>query len=224
MRKNFELYKNIGVHTITSIFTVDKGVVKVLLVKRKNEPFKDMWALVGGAVYNNELLREGALREIKEKTGLEGVKIYESGIFDKLDRSPIMRMIAVTYVGIVDINKVNVLSETINTEDASWVPIDKVKRLAYDHNDILLKALDTLKELIVSTDILKGLFPNGFTIPEVQKTYEAILGKEFDRRNFRKKLLSLRLITDTGKEILFEGKRPAKLYKFDKRKENKSVF
>ena len=86
MRKNFELYKNIGVHTITSIFTVDKGVVKVLLVKRKNEPFKDMWALVGGAVYNNELLREGALREIKEKTGLEGVKIYESGIFDKLDR------------------------------------------------------------------------------------------------------------------------------------------
>ena len=135
-----------------------------------------------------------------------------------------MRMIAVTYVGIVDINKVNVLSETINTEDASWVPIDKVKRLAYDHNDILLKALDTLKELIVSTDILKGLFPNGFTIPEVQKTYEAILGKEFDRRNFRKKLLSLELITDTGKEILFEGKRPAKLYKFDKRKENKSVF
>ena len=81
----------------------------------------------------------------------------------------------------------------------------------------------TLREQIISSDILKSLFPNGFTMPEVQKTYESILDKKFDRRNFRKKLLSLGIIEDTNKYVVFEGKKPAKLYKFNKKK-NKNVL
>ena len=212
------LYKNIGIHVIASIFTIDKGVVKVLLVKRTNEPFKGMWSLVGGALYNNEKLEYAVKREIFEKSGLTDVNVYFSGVFDEIDRSPVRRMIALTYVGLIDANKVQVLKKTLKTDNSEWVAIDKVKTLAGDHNNILLKGIDTLKELIVTTDILKSLFPKGVTIPEIQKTYEGILNKTFDRRNFRKKLLSLGIIEDTNKYIIFEGKKPAKLYKFNKKK------
>ena len=223
MRLNYSLYKNQGIHVIASIFTVDKGEVKVLLVKRSNEPYKGMWALVGGALYNNEFLEEGMQREIFEKSGLTNVKVYPSGIFDNPSRTPDMRMIAITYIGIIDKNKVQVLKKTLKTENSDWVRLDKVKELASDHNQILKKAIETLREQIISSDILKSLFPNGFTMPEVQKTYESILNKKFDRRNFRKKLLSLGIIEDTNKYVVFEGKKPAKLYKFNKKK-NKNVL
>ncbi len=223
MRLNYSLYKNQGIHVIASIFTVDKGEVKVLLVKRSNEPYKGMWALVGGALYNNEFLEEGMQREIFEKSGLTNVKVYPSGIFDNPSRTPDMRMIAITYIGIIDKNKVQVLKKTLKTENSDWVRLDKVKELASDHNQILKKAIETLREQIISSDILKSLFPNGFTMPEVQKTYESILDKKFDRRNFRKKILSLGIIEDTNKYVVFEGKKPAKLYKFNKNK-NKNVL
>ena len=189
MRVNYPLYKNIGVHVISSLFTVDKGTIKVLLVKRSNEPFKDMWALPGGALYNNETLEEGISREIYEKSGLKDIKVYKSGIFDSTNRSPVMRMIAISYVGVIDINKVTVLKKTSKIKDSEWVAIDDVKELAYDHNIILEKGLETLKDLIVTTDILKNLFPSGFTIPEVQKTYEIVfdceLYKKFNKSFFK---------------------------------------
>ena len=219
------LYNNQGIHVISSIFTVEKGITKVLLIKRKNEPYKDLWALVGGALYNNEELLDGMKREIKEKTGLEDIDIYFSSVIGDVNRSPIKRMVAVTYIGIIDSNRVNLLKNTLKTSDADWVPIDMAPELAYDHNNILKEAVETLKNKIVETDILKSLYPNGFTMPEIQKVYETILDKKFDRRNFRKKILSIGLIEDTNKTVNFEGKKQAKLYKFNKRKkENKNVF
>ncbi len=219
-----KLYKNIGIHVINSIFTVDRGNVKVLLIKRTNEPFKDMWALPSGALYNNELLTVGASRELKEKTGLSGIKLIYSNTFDDINRSVIMRMIGISYIGIIDSKRVEVNKNTNKTSNADWFSINEIPTLAYDHNIIIESSLNKLKELIVETDILGSFFPNEFTLPEVQKVYEAILGKELDRRNFRKKLISLDLIKDTNKVIKFEGKKPAKLYKFKEMKGNKSVF
>ena len=225
MEVNNPLYKNQGIHVIISIFTIEKGITKVLLIRRKNEPFKDLWALVGGALYNNEELLDGIKREIKEKTGIENVDIYNSSVFGNVNRSPLKRMVAITYIGIIDSKRVKFLKETNKTSDADWVDIDKIPKLAYDHNEILKEAIETLKRKIVETNILKSLYPDGFTIPEIQKAYEIILEKEFDRRNFRKKLLSMGLIEDTNKYVNFEGKKQAKLYKFNsKTKENKIVF
>ena len=218
------LYKNQGVHLIISIFTVDNGATKVLLVKRKNEPYKGSWALVGGALYNNEDLIDGMKREIFEKTGIKDIDIYFSNIFGKVDRSPVMRMVATSFIGVIDHEKVSILTETLNTSNADWFSIDNIPSLAYDHNEILNDGLKFLKEKIASTDILKALFPNGFTLPEIQKTYESILGTSFDRRNFRKKLLSLDLIVDTGKTKIFEGTKPAKIYKFNEKSIVKNVF
>lgn len=224
MKSSNPLYNNIGVHVISSIFTVEKGIIKVLLVKRNNEPYKGKWSLVGGALYNDELLIDGMRREIEEKTGIKNTILYFSSVVDKIDRSPIRRMIAMSYIGIINSEKVSILKETLKTTDADWIAISNVKKLAYDHNDILDKSIITLREKITSSDILKSLFPNGFTIPEIQKTYETILDKTFDRRNFRKKLLSLNLIEDTGEYVNFEGKKPAKLYRFKKYIENKNLF
>lgn len=224
MELNNPLYRNQGIHVISAIFTVQKGITKVLLIKRKKEPYKGMWSLVGGALYNNEELEDGMRREIKEKVGIKDIDIYFCNVFSKVDRSPQMRMIAVTYIGIIDSDKVEVLKDTLKTSDSDWVPINMVPNLAYDHNEILKEALNTLKTKIVSTDILKALFPNGFTIPEIQKAYESILEKQFDRRNFRKKLLNLGLIINTGKQVKFEGRKPAILYKFKEKIENKNVF
>ena len=96
-----KLYKNQGIHVITALFTVEQGVTKVLLIKRKNEPFLGDWVLTGGALYNNEDLEEGALRELEEKTGITGVEIKQFKAFGKVHRSPIMRMVAVGFVGII---------------------------------------------------------------------------------------------------------------------------
>ena len=219
-----KLYKQQGIHVITALFTVEQGVTKVLLIKRKNKPFEGDWVLTGGALYNNEDLDDGALRELEEKTGITGVEIKQFKAFGKVDRSPVMRMVAVGFIGIIDSKRVNVLRETKNTSNADWFPIDKIPPLGYDHEEILHDALIELRKQIVKSNMLKSLFPDGVTMPELQKTYEAILGKTFDRRNFRKKILSLDLIEDTNKSDKFEGNKPAKVYMFKKNIEDKDIF
>ena len=214
MEKNNPLYKNIGIHLITSIFTVEDGIVKVLLIQRKNEPFKNMWALVGGALYNNEEIECGVKREIREKTGIEDIDLYFSNYFSDVERSPIMRMVALGFIGIVDNKKMDIIKDTLKTSNADWFSIDNIPDLAYDHNKIINDSLEKLKELILDTNILKVLFSSEFTIPELQSVYEIILGYDLDRRNFRKKLLLDNLIVDTNKYKNYKGNKPAKLYKF----------
>lgn len=216
------LYKNIGIHVITALFTVEKGITKVLLIRRTNDPFKGMWSLPSGAMYNNELIKDGALRELKEKTGIALDDLTPFRTFDAIDRSPLQRMIGVGYIGIIDNKRVEVLKKTNKTSNADWFSLDNIPTLAYDHNDILNHAIEKLKERIITTDILKTFFPDGFTLPELQSVYESILNIKIDRRNFRKKMLNI--IVDTGKEIKFAGKKKAKLYKFDKKKKDISIF
>ena len=105
MEKNNPLYKDQGIHVMGCIFTVDRGVSKVLLIQRSNEPYKDFWALPGGALYNNETLEEGMLRELKEKTNISEVNFMLSNVYSDVDRSPVMRMIGISYVGVLDIKK-----------------------------------------------------------------------------------------------------------------------
>ena len=219
-----KLYKNQGIHVITALFTIEQGIIKVLLIKRKNEPFFGDWVLTGGALFNNEDLEVGALRELNEKTGITGVEIKQFKSFGKVDRSPVMRMVAVGFLGIIDSKRVNLLRETENTSNADWFPIDKIPPLGFDHEEILHDALIELRKQIVKSNMLKSLFPDGVTMPELQKTYEAILDKKFDRRNFRKKILNLDLIEDTNKSDKFEGNKPAKVYKFKDIIEDKDIF
>ena len=119
-------------------------------------------------------------------------------------------MVALNYIGVISANKLN----TLTNKDAKWFLLNETPTLAYDHNEILFSAREKLKELVLNTSILKSLFPNYFTIPELQKTYEIILNKKLDRRNFRRKVLYMLTLTD--KEKIFECTKPAKLYKYKK--------
>ena len=209
MELSNKLYKNIGIHVITTLFTVNKGEVKVLLIKRTNEPFKDYWALPGGAMYNNETLEAGAKRELKEKTGLDNIKLELCGVFDDIKRSNLQRMIGISFIGVINIDGLELQRETLKTSNADFFSINRVPTLAYDHNEIINKSILILKEKILNSNILKGLLPEEFTLPELQKVYETLLNKKLDRRNFRKKLLNDGIICDVKKDALFNGKKPA---------------
>ena len=219
MEVNNPKYEHQGIHVIASIFTIDKGKLKILLVKRKNNPYQGLWALTGGALYNDEDLEEGLKREIYEKTGLENIEVKLANVFGKKNRSPVMRMVAVTYIGIIDASKVEIAKSTLKTSNAEWFSIDEVPHLAYDHNEIIADAIKKLKEEILKTDLLKVFFPNGFTLPELQKVYESILEKKLDRRNFRKKILNMDMIIPKEEEKTFEGKKKAKIYIFKEKEE-----
>ena len=219
MEVNNPKYENQGIHVIASIFTIDKGKLKILLVKRKNNPYQGYWALTGGALYNDEDLEDGLNREIYEKTGLEHIEVKLANVFGKKNRSPVMRMVAVTYIGIIDASKVEIAKSTLKTSNAEWFSIDEVPHLAYDHNEIIADAIKKLKEEILKTDLLKVFFPNGFTLPELQKVYESILEKKLDRRNYKKKILNMDMIIPTEEEKIFEGKKKAKIYIFKEKEE-----
>lgn len=226
MRVGNKLYQNQGIHVISAIFTVDGNSAKVLLIKRKNEPYKGKWALVGGALYNNEYLEDGARREIFEKTGIKDVQLYQYGVFDELGKndSVNMRMVAITYLGLIDGKNTKIIKENKNTTDVSWFDINDVPNLAFSHNEILNKALEKLRELILESNILKVLLPKEFTMPQLQSIYEGVLNKTFDRRNFRKKILSLNIVDDTNKEVSINGNKPSKLYRFKEKIEDKKIF
>ncbi len=208
------LYKNQGIHVALALFTVENGRFKVFLIQRKNQPYKDKWILIGGACYNNEDTETAMKREMFEKTGIKDVNFQMFNIYSRPDRSPVCRMLAVAYVGVIDCKRVEYLRETLKTQDADWFPIDKIPELGYDHTEILGDAIEYLKEKIFDSAILKHLFPKYFTLPDLHGAYESILNKKLDRRNFRKRLLLQNIIEDTGMVQEVAGKKTAKLYKF----------
>lgn len=214
---NNPLYKNQGIHVILSLFTVEDGKFKVFLIKRKNEPFKDKWILIGGACYNNEDCDTAMKRELYEKTGIKDINYKFYNVFSDPYRSPVCRMIAVVYIGVIDKTRVQFLKETAKTQNADWFDIDNVDKLGglgYDHDLILKDAIEYLRKNIFDTNILRDLFPKYFTLPEIHKAYESILKKQIDRRNFRKRLLQQNIIKGSGKMENVKGKKPSKLYEF----------
>lgn len=212
---NNPLYKNQGIHVVCTLFTVKAGEVKVLLVQRSNKPYTGKWMLPSGAVYNNEDCETAIKREMLEKTGITGIYVEQFHTFSDPNRSPLMRMIAVGYIGIVNSENLKIKKKTEKTQDSEWFNLRDIPTdLAYDHREILLEAIETIKHKIMRSTIVESLLPKYFTLPELQKVYEAILGRQFDRRNFRKKFLGLNLIENTGLTQDVKGHRPANLYKF----------
>lgn len=218
MDLNNPKYKNQGIHSDVVVFTVEDREVKILLVKRGREPFVGQWILPGGAVYNDESVDAAARRELKEKTGLEDVYLEQFHTFGAPKRDPRMRLVSVSYLALIDKNKVNILQKTPKTLEASWFSLEKLPEMAFDHNDIVQMAVTVLRQKLMDSNIAVEILESKFTLPELQNLYETILGREFDRRNFRRKFLSLGLIEDTGKKEDRSATRPAVLYRFKSRK------
>lgn len=200
--------------TLITIFTVDKGEVKVLLMRKSDEPYKGYWILPGSMLKNSETLEGNITDTVLDQTGLLSVYLEQCYTFSNLTRNPEERVIATSFMGIVDSKSAEIKREERPEIVSEWFPINNIPKMAYDHEEVIKRNIEFLKKKIVNINILKILFPSDFTLPEIQKVYEQILGKTFDRRNFRKKFIALNLLEDTNeKNIGFNG-RPAKLYRF----------
>ena len=180
-------YEHMAVTTDCVIFTYEDRQLKVLLVRRGGEPYKGSWAFPGGFLQLNETAKDGALRELREETGLEAAAIGELGVFSDPDRDPRERVITIAYYALVK------PSEVIggdDAEEAAWFPVDQLPELAFDHDKIFEAAMERLRRDIHFEPIGFDLLDDTFTIPDLQRLYEAILGVKFDRRNFQRKILS----------------------------------
>ena len=180
-------YEHMAVTTDCVIFTYEDRQLKVLLVRRGGEPFKGSWAFPGGFLRNNETAAEGALRELREETGLEATAIGELGVFSDPDRDPRERVITIAFYALV---KPSAVFGGDDAEEAAWFSVDSLPELAFDHSRIFGAAMERLRRDIHFEPIGFDLLDDTFTIPDLQRLYEAILGVKFDRRNFQRKIMS----------------------------------
>ncbi|HQU59131.1 MAG: NUDIX hydrolase [Phaeodactylibacter sp.] len=201
------------------IFGFDEGDLKVLLIKRGEDPHKGKWALPGYFVYPNEDLDTAAKRVLDELTGLRNVYLEQVRTFGAVNRHPFGRVITVAYFSLIKISDYTIQPSSI-AQKAKWHAIAKVKELAFDHKEILDACFNRLKWLVRSRPVGFELLPPKFTLTELQHLYEAILEPEagLDKRNFRKKILSMNLLIDLDETQEGVAHRPARLYQFDKDK------
>ncbi len=195
------------------VFTVQNQELKVLLVKRGIEPFKEMWAIPGGFVRIKESLEEAAKRELKEETGVKNVYLEQLYTFGAVDRDPRGRVITVSYFALINSEKAKEkLEAATDASEAKWFSVNKLPKLAFDHNKILKYSIKRLRWKFEYTTIAFSLLSKKFTLTQLQRLYEIVFNKKFDKRNFRKKILSLSLVEPT-KEIKKDvSYRPPQLY------------
>lgn len=208
-------YPHPSVTTDCVIFGFDGSKLKVLLVERGVEPFKGRWAFPGGFLMMDESAEVGALRELKEETGLEGAYIRQFHTFSDPNRDPRERVITIAYYALVRMQDVEGGDDAA---DARWFPLDDVPQLAFDHHRILRKAEQTLRQQIHFEPIGFELLPEKFTIKELQNLYEAILDVRFDRRNFYNKMMRLEMLEQTDETVNPSNKKEAYLFRFNKSK------
>jgi 8-oxo-dGTP diphosphatase len=202
------------------VFGFDSGELKVLLIQRGLPPFKGRWALPGGFVRVEETLDAAARRELSEEAGISDVFLEQLYSFGAVDRDPRERVVSVAYYALVKLSDYRLKAAT-DAANAEWFPISKVPRLAFDHATILDVALERLKGKVRYQPIGFELLPTKFTLSQLQHLYEAVLGVELDKRNFRKKVLSFGLLVPLKETRMAGRHRPAQLFHFDEAKYEK---
>ncbi|PSB67780.1 NUDIX hydrolase, partial [filamentous cyanobacterium CCP1] len=197
------------------VFGFDRqSTLKVMLIQRKLTPFQGNWALPGGFVRIDESIEAAALRELQEETGLEKLFLEQLYTFGAVDRDPRERIVTVAYYALINLEEYAVKAAS-DASDAAWFPINALPPLAFDHNQILATALNRLKNKVRYEPIGFELLPKKFTLFQLQKLYETILGHELDKRNFRKKILKMGLLRELDEVQQDVPHRAAKLYEFD---------
>ena len=186
-------YPRPAVTTDCVVFGFDGHDLKILLIERGIEPYKGSWAFPGGFLNMEETAEQGALRELKEETGLDLRYLKQVGAFSDVHRDPRDRVITIAFYALA--KKADVKGGD-DAAKAQWFAINDVPHLAFDHDYILRKAMQKLREDIHFEPIGFGLLDEQFTIPELQRLYEAILGVQFDRRNFYKKILQTGILDE----------------------------
>lgn len=196
------------------VFGFDNDNLKLLIGHRQMDPGRGEWSLYGGFVGEDESLEEAASRVLYNLTGLEDIYMKQVGAFGAIDRDPGERVITVAYCALINVNDYD---DTLRKEHGvEWVSINELPKLYSDHNEMVRKAITLLRRRISTEPLSFNLLPELFTLTQLQHVYEAILGEQIDKRNFRKRVKSIEFIEKTEHIDKLTSKRGAVLYRFNK--------
>jgi len=202
-------YYNV-IEVLVNICAASDGKLKIFLKHKQNDPYKGYWLLPGNILPNDQTLEESADNTVVTSTNFPNMFLIEGQTFSNLDRDPLERIIACTFTAIT-------VKELVHNHEMQWFEVNDLPKMAYVHEKIAKENIEELKRQIIinQNNILLKLFPNDFTLSELQHFFEYIMNKELDRRNFRKKLIDSKIVLETGEKINTAG-RPSKLYVFNK--------
>lgn len=217
MNQDLSKYFTLAVSIDCVVFGFDGKDLKVLLIERGEVPFKDYWALPGDLMKPDKDLDDSVNHILKELTGLSNLFFEQVETFGEIQRHPLGRVITTGYYTLIKIGDYE-LNPSSFASKAKWFKVKKVKDLAFDHDKILKSCFKRLQKSVRTRPIGFELLPPTFTLTELQSVYEAILGVKMDIRNFRKKILQMKFLMETGDLQENVSHRPAKLYKFDEEK------
>lgn len=203
----------VAVDSIIFGFNENDTELKVLLLKRKFEPSKGEWSLMGGFVNPDESLDAAAQRIVLQLTGLDDVYMEQLYAFGDPARDPGGRIISVSYVSLIKINEHD--RELVRKNGAYWIPLSELPNLIFDHSEMVSKALRKLRIRARTQPIGFELLPEKFTIPQLQRLYEAIYQTPFDKRNFRRKVLTMGLLDKLDEKEKETSKKGAYYYEFN---------
>jgi 8-oxo-dGTP diphosphatase len=203
-------YFNIAVSVDCVIFGYDEKQLKVLLIKSDLKEFEGLWSLLGDLVTPNENLDDAPYRVLLERTGLRDVYLEQVHSFGDIHRHPSGRVVTIAYYSLV-----NIKSHKLNLTDNElhWHNVAELNNMAFDHKLILDTCMHRLQEKVLEHPVVFNLLPDKFSLRELQDLYQAILGQELDRRNFRKRINLKNWLVDLNEMEEDVPHRPGKLYK-----------
>ena len=207
------MYNETKTHEITVdtvILTIKNNALQALLIRRDREPFKDKWDIPGGYVRMSENLEQAAVRVLKEKTDVDNVYLEQLYTFGDPLRHPDSRVITCVYFALVRYEDVKVVA----SDDVAWYPIDDLPPLAFDHKEIIDYTRARVRLSLKTCPVAYQLLKEKFTLTEMQRVYELIMGKKLDKRNFRKKVLGTEGLITLDEFTKASSKRPARLYQY----------
>ncbi len=215
----YDKFFQFGMSVDCVVFGYHDSKLKVLVIKRGASPYKGSWALPGDLVYPNENIEDAAVRVLKDLTGISNLFLQQTKVYGNVNRHPVARVITAGFYALIDISKHDPHASAW-AEGVYWKDISTLPSLAFDHTEIARDALQLLREKIRREPIGFNLLPAKFTLGELQELYEGLLDLEFDKANFRKKILSLNILEDTKELQRDVPHRPGKLYQFNETKQH----
>lgn len=199
------------------VFGYEEGNISVLLIKRKYEPFKGKWAIPGGFVLDDESLENAVERELFEETGIKINYLEQLYTFGNPNRDPRGRVVSIAYFGLVRPNAFKIFAST-DAEQVQWFNINELPKLSFDHEEILKTAIERLQGKITYEPIGFELLDKKFPFSDLEKLYTTLLGRDIDRRNFRKKIVGLNVLDELQEKVSKGSGRPANLFQFNQKR------
>lgn len=213
MTEYYSLHDKLLVSVDCIIFGLNHGELSLLLTKRRFEPEKGKWSLMGGFVKRNESVAEAARRVLFDLTGMQDVYMEQVGAFGEVDRDPGERVVSVAYYALINFGDLD--REAMENLDARWIGINELPQLGFDHPLMIAVARETMRRKFATEPIAFKLLPKHFTLSQMQNLYETIIGEEIDKRNFRKRINETKCIVPTEFIDKTGSRRGARLYRFD---------